>query len=398
MFKINRMNSWLSKIPPHLERFLNSSFLVNWTPLKKTILILILGANDCIKWMVWLIWSAHSEHVQQWINLDYYPTHLYFLITSFIGFWFFIWLCTRYKSLPLIQQYMPLIATSYLAGVYLYGGYAIGIMSPASIAGYVSIVTLGFVLFNRLLVYKILIPFTLILLTLIILSAFKLIPYSVLFNQNIYLSPIHHNIYWVFSMMFLYIPIYVASLTLLELLLLHWRNREALITEISQKDALTGIYNRRSVNDDSQKRQDSGQAYSVILLDIDFFKKINDNYGHHVGDHILKQVAKILSKSTRSSDVLGRYGGEEFIIILTGNQLDEALEIAERCRTSIAEEVFMIDQSMSLKITASFGVAISQDSVTCYEEIIKLADQALYLAKDSGRNQVKSHLDLINTQ
>lgn len=153
------------------------------------------------------------------------------------------------------------------------------------------------------------------------------------------------------------------------------------------KDSLTGIYNRRfimdALNQEVSLALKSEQSLSLILLDIDFFKKINDNLGHSKGDEILADVSSILKSGIRNTDILGRWGGEEFIILLPSTEAKHAYQIAERLRKTISEHNFDIPWS----VTCSFGVAMFSKNLTV-GELINNADKALYEAKNSGRNKV----------
>ncbi len=161
--------------------------------------------------------------------------------------------------------------------------------------------------------------------------------------------------------------------------------------DLANLDSLTGIANRRSFYDQMEQLtggQQVGGLVSVIMLDIDHFKTVNDTHGHKAGDTLLHRIASLLSQNTRAQDILARYGGEEFIIAVPGMNADNAVALAERLRMSISafEEVY---DGHSIKVTASFGVAcdaIGPDFDT--ELLIKDADAALYEAKSSGRNAV----------
>ena len=123
-------------------------------------------------------------------------------------------------------------------------------------------------------------------------------------------------------------------------------------------------------------------------MDLDHFKKINDRYGHDVGDDVLKQVAFTLSKNVRDEDVVGRFGGEEFILVLQNKSIQQALDIAERCRKEIEITRIKVNDKEFIQISASFGITVGNHYQT-KQQILKQADEALYLAKKSGRNQVK---------
>ena len=155
-------------------------------------------------------------------------------------------------------------------------------------------------------------------------------------------------------------------------------------------DSLTGLYNRHYFNSqaevilsDSLKTQ---EALSLIMLDLDFFKAVNDTYGHLAGDEVLKQTAQRLKRSIRSTDILARFGGEEFILLLAGTTIDEAGFIAERMRKSIENEAYSSEDT-NLSSTASFGIS-SLKPLDTIEALINRADKALYIAKDQGRNRV----------
>lgn len=159
------------------------------------------------------------------------------------------------------------------------------------------------------------------------------------------------------------------------------------------KDELTGIYNRRYINEnlpiEINNSKASNQSLCVIMADLDFFKYVNDNYGHIVGDWVLRDFAKILSTSIRSgSDWVSRYGGEEFLIVLKNTDVHSGFKIAEKIRKLVEEKIFAYGD-IEIKITASFGAySIKSGHVNLTtEELINEADKNLYLAKNTGRNK-----------
>lgn len=159
----------------------------------------------------------------------------------------------------------------------------------------------------------------------------------------------------------------------------------------AQVDHLTKLYNRRAFTAAASPLWDVGirdhTAFSMILLDIDWFKKINDQHGHAAGDAVLKDIADTLNQHIRENDILARWGGEEFIIFLPNTNKQAAMALANVIRNKIAEMVVLHDGG-SLSITASLGVADFNDQMNELEDLIKLADIALYKAKHSGRNTV----------
>jgi diguanylate cyclase (GGDEF)-like protein len=157
-----------------------------------------------------------------------------------------------------------------------------------------------------------------------------------------------------------------------------------IIEEIARRDQLTKLYNRRYANTVFDKLINKKINYGLVLLDIDYFKKVNDTYGHKVGDEVLVKFAKVLKRETREGDVVARWGGEEFLIIIINTSLDAVFNIAQKIRKAIYNETF----EKVGKVTASFGIALYHDGLFP-DDIIELADKALYEAKKSGRNIVK---------
>lgn len=169
-----------------------------------------------------------------------------------------------------------------------------------------------------------------------------------------------------------------------------------MIQQLSEVDGLTGLYNHRVFHErlghEVYRRERTGKPLSLIMLDIDHFKQINDTYGHQAGDAVLRELAEIIKGQSRcnSIDTCCRYGGEEFSIIMPELELHKAMKVAERLRKVVEAHQFLIgDGAPDVKITISLGVAaISGDDDTCAEALVKKADEALYHSKRSGRNRV----------
>nr|WP_297347834.1 ligand-binding sensor domain-containing diguanylate cyclase [uncultured Glaciecola sp.] len=162
------------------------------------------------------------------------------------------------------------------------------------------------------------------------------------------------------------------------------------LTLLTTLDPLTQVYNRRGFTDvvskEFSKYKRSNELFSIILLDIDFFKRINDEHGHEAGDQVLIKFANVLSQCTRDYDVLARWGGEEFIVLLPNTQLKDAINIANKYRETIRKEKFIVNNA-SLRLSLTAGVANIQD-YTSVDECIKRADNFLYEGKNLGRNKV----------
>ena len=156
-------------------------------------------------------------------------------------------------------------------------------------------------------------------------------------------------------------------------------------------DMATEIYNRRGLSELGGREIDRSVRFDrplgVIFLDIDHFKVVNDTYGHPVGDQVLLELARRLKTNLRSIDILGRYGGEEFVIILPETNVECALDVAERIRSTVEERPFS-PNNLSLWITVSQGVTVLNHSNHSLKELIQQADEATYQSKNAGRNLV----------
>jgi diguanylate cyclase (GGDEF)-like protein len=164
------------------------------------------------------------------------------------------------------------------------------------------------------------------------------------------------------------------------------------LREISLTDGLTGVENRRSLEERLQDQWQHSvrlhEPMAVVMCDIDKFKAVNDNYGHQAGDSVLKAIARILKEEAREIDRVGRYGGEEFLLILPGTVLDAAVTFAERLREKVENHTFLYEGG-SLRRTMSCGVAAApHPRVKDQEALVRAADDALYVAKETGRNRV----------
>ncbi|HYH02396.1 MAG TPA: diguanylate cyclase [Bacillota bacterium] len=157
------------------------------------------------------------------------------------------------------------------------------------------------------------------------------------------------------------------------------------------KDFLTGLYNvrqfKRVFTEQASAAVEHKKAFSLLMIDIDFFKKVNDTYGHAEGDNVLKVVSALLLKVCRGSDQVFRVGGEELAVLLSNCGSKKAMEVAERIRKTIASYQFFSSENKPYKITVSIGVATYPDSVPDPDKMIALADNALYEAKRTGRNR-----------
>ena len=167
------------------------------------------------------------------------------------------------------------------------------------------------------------------------------------------------------------------------------RRRNAELDRVSRIDMLTNIYNRRHLDEHLRRAisgaRRHGRTVGVLLVDIDHFKDVNDQYGHLAGDAVLKEVAARLQGAMRTEDALGRWGGEEFIAVLTDTPGESIGVLAERMRQVIAVKPFVLDDGTKIRVTVSIGHTAGTEDA---EVLVHRSDDALYVAKEAGRNQV----------
>ncbi|QHH98783.1 GGDEF domain-containing protein [Acinetobacter dispersus] len=367
--------------------------VVNWTILKKSILLLILAAFMNLFWISWDIFVLINPQYNQWVHLNLVRSQLWTSLIMLVVLLLLIIPCHLFREQLWAQSILPILSVQVFTAMLCHNSYLVGSFSPATMVGYVSVVGVGLVLFDRRMVYCALIPATFALLLCNYLSMVGVLTYAPLFNMQ-RLNEVSMHPFWVGSMMFFLLPIMLACLFLFEILLTQWRTREMTIQILSRLDPLTNVLNRRSIGSYLEKlHQQPDQLYSIVLLDLDHFKSINDHFGHSMGDQVLVTVAKCLAKNLRDQDIIGRFGGEEFILLLPNTTTVQARNVAERCRLAVSQLQFISEDKQEFVVSASFGISSSLSADEPHL-IISQADQALYAVKAAGRNQVKIFTEL----
>jgi len=164
------------------------------------------------------------------------------------------------------------------------------------------------------------------------------------------------------------------------------------MADLAVTDDLTKLFNFRYLDQTLDIEIRRGQRYganvSLIFLDMDYFKQVNDRYGHLMGSRVLIEVAQILIQNLRDVDIIARYGGDEFVVVLPETPLDVTYRIAQRLRVALREHTFLEAEGHPIKLTASYGIASYPTHARNKKDLIRLADQAMYRAKNSGRDQI----------
>ena len=366
--------------------------IVNWSPLKRCIMMLILAIGANILWLFWKGFVLFSPELHKYINYNLIKILMVCNTCFILILMSLIYPCYKLKNQDKAQFYLPYICVATFVLTLIFDGYMIGIMSPATLCSMMSIIAVGLILFSTRLVYSMVIISVLLFCALMYGCLIQAIPYAPLFNLEVIGEEPYFNLFWLSSMLFFILPIVVTCYSILDLILRQWRARENRYQNLSQIDALTQLSNRRSINEylsQIDEKVAPNCPFCIILLDIDHFKAINDRYGHLKGDEVLIEVAQILKKNTRSQDMVGRYGGEEFIILIQTDQEDLAFKIAERCRVAIMGLEFYVE-NQHVPITASFGISVWQAQNGKVQDAVHQADLAMYQAKQAGRNLIRS--------
>jgi len=295
------------------------------------------------------------------------------------------------RSHPDSLLYQHASVQFYAIGMSLLGYYS-GSMSISAGIVLMGGPMLGLIFFDRRVVIPGFLSALAVLSLVTYLSGTGHLPYLPILKKNADFSGVYPH-YWAVAQLLFAAPHVVVILVLTQYVLGQWRQREQEVRRLSATDPLTGVANRRQIMElldkEVSRTRRHGPPLSLIMLDLDHFKQINDRYGHQIGDRVLQASAAVLRDTIRQCDVAGRYGGEEFVIMLPDTGIDGAAQVAERCRKCIAETTVLVGGGSSFSISASLGVSSNEGRLDIdAEELIREADVALYLAKNQGRNRV----------
>lgn len=356
---------------------------------------MLLGAVTCGLYLHYALWGELlliQDSDSRLIDYAYLASQLpWFYGLSCISFLLIV--CThiarRIKGDLVLFEY---IASLYFGMSLCYFSFQVGTLSLPVGAVLVGAPVVGFIFFNRVAVMLALSLSLLVQLILSFGSAWQLWAYAPMFNGHMGSMSVPTP-FAVFHMYFYTMPHMIFLITISYLVLRRWRDREEKVRLLSITDPLTGLFNRRSIlihlDQEQDRSRKNGPALSLLMVDLDNFKSINDERGHEAGDFALIAAADALQKSLRQNDRVGRYGGEEFLIILPGTDLEGARTIAERCRQQLETTNVLLSDGDKMTLTGSFGLVCNEGDVRMnVNEMLRRADRAMYRAKDAGRNQV----------
>lgn len=374
-------------LAPIKGTFLN---LLEWDYLKKTQVVLLYAT--LIELAVYITQFKLIGHPL--VNTEFLLRWIWYFPTLILINGVFLLFGLKLKNSPKQQYYYAYVVGIYYSISLMVIPISIGILNIANGVIFLGTTLLSLILFPRKMVYVAVTICTLIYILSATLIVTGYMPYALALKPNILLPPNSTGVYVIASMA--YTIIYAAlTIYLFDISLRNWKEKEQYKDKLSVTDELTQLLNRRGFNSlvELQVRQAQirYQEISLIIVDIDNFKKINDQYGHQCGDLVIKSVADILKKSFRSSDIVARFGGEEFTILLPSTNMHDAIHVAENCRQILESSSIEISKSELISTKASFGISSTVSRCFDYETLFTEADKALYEAKQNGKNQVRAY-------
>lgn len=371
------------------------SAILDWSPTQRLALLLALLFGQFLLYSVWAGFVLYYPHAQRYISLamlmGLFP--VYFLILIYLAVLYFC--CRLLAGHPhslwhLVMQFVVAMSLAVVIPLLATLG---GLLSLGAGMLVLGIPILGLFFFQRWASYLLFAVSVLVFVALVVATAFDYLPYAPLLTDQGLLGGKNSG-FWLYSTIFFNLMYVGLLFGMIDQLIQEFKNREQKVRYLSEHDELTGLLNRRAVQQKIQlllgrARRSTAVQVSVLVLDLDFFKSINDRWGHLVGDEVLMACAHRLQQIVAERGWVSRYGGEEFLVLLLQHSPQEAELLAERICEGIRQLQVRCDAAQSVQLTVSVGVASQAvDRVEAIFTLIHQADQALYRAKERGRNQV----------
>ena len=374
-----------------LATYFSKAFLaiLDWDLVKKSQLILLYASFIAaviyfiqIKYMYHPLANTELLVKFQWL----YPS-VFILNILLILFGFLI------KNKPNVHIYYVLFLSVYYPFSLLGLPIGIGLLNMLNGVIFMGITFTALLLFPRFSVYFGLVAYVIAFYLLCALTVLGYLDYAMAYKPYTLLHKDVQSAQIIYSMF--YTTLYaVFTIALFDISIERWRRYNSKIQKLSCTDELTGLLNRRGVKQvvdfQMQQAQIIQRETSLIMVDIDNFKKINDQYGHYQGDLVLRHVADILKQNLRANDVIARYGGEEFVVLLPFTSIENAVALAEGCRKALQQSSIAVNETERLYVQACFGVSSTARMDFDYMKLFGQADKALDQAKHNGKNQVRT--------
>lgn len=373
---------------------LSLEYLLDWPACEKATVLSILTIPMFAFFMLWTWGTWHfTDFGQTYFSAEGVRLNLIVVCAGMVG-WFLLagvglWLRAKRRSPPYFATIMVIYYGLSLVPLL----YVIGIATPLTGGVLLGAPLVGFIMFGFRDVMWSVVLNLIGAGTLTALTSLGYIPYAPLFRPDVGLQYLSEP-YWMLSLLAFVTPLILTAFGITYSLLTRWHAREAEALKMSLTDYLTGASNRRAVLDVIQTeltsvRKDS-RPFVVAILDLDHFKQVNDTYGHEVGDRVLVGVVQCLEGALRDTDSIGRYGGEEFVLVLPGTDGATAIQVIGRVRTAMSELRFDVGDGREVGVSASYGLYVVEGEPgspePSMEDLLMWADEALYEAKAAGRD------------
>ena len=376
-----------------LRRFLQN--LPGWSPAERGLVPLVMGLPLYLQIIFWQQYVLRRPDRVRLVNVAVVERDSLLVAAMVAGTCILIgvglWL-RRHHPRSMVFQYFTV---QYYALTMAYYGYEIGTQSFINGVVMLSAPMVGLIIMDRRAVLCGFVTGAGVVVSCAFASALGRLPYA-----PVVLPPSDHDgaMFWLVSYYYFAWTHIIFIIVLTDLLLASWRQRERQVRLLSRTDVLTGTHNRRHILEllerELARSRRLGSALTVVMLDLDNFKHINDRFGHATGDRVLQAVARLLLANVRGHDAIGRYGGEEFLLLLADTGLDGATTLIERCRRQLEAASVDSDNGTGVGISGSFGLACTEQFPGHNSaQLLKAADQALYRAKAGGRNRVEAEVD-----
>lgn len=384
--QIHKIRVWRRRLSAALE----------WNAVDKGLILLVAILPIYCQYLLWSLYVLSRSDRERLVNVSL-VTEIMKIEVAFIAIGIFILLAGLYLRRKRPDSiFFQTITLHFFALTLVAMSYSIGTASFCAGLVLLGAPVFGFILLDRKAVWGTTITALVVLVTLSYMTVYDLLPYA-----PVMVTPTDQTsrLFWMNSIFFFAAPFFVPIILMADQMLMWWREREDKIRHMSRTDALTGTHNRFSILNildlEVARSTEFQEPLSVVILDLDHFKKVNDQWGHPTGDLVLKTAAEVLRQNIRECDSLGRYGGEEFVIIIPNADKIETQKIIERCRIALAQTKILSESQVLINVTASFGVVnVAQPAEQTIEAytLIKTADEALYIAKHNGRNRIETKM------
>ena len=380
---MTKLERWLHGLSHPLEKKpVNNAIVAGFT-------VMLLHGS----YFLWKIYIVLHPDLHQFVNISVFFREMLITVGIFFSFLLLIITLDQTRKNLKISNRLVFLMLLLISLSMAYQGYTFGSMSLPSGVMLIGATVVGFILFDRRSVYWVSVIAGVILVTTTIAAIIGWLPYAPKLLESNFPTDQRAAVFLLINMLMVVVPAYLTIMLIADYFIDQLKRRTLQLQQLSERDPLTQLSNRRVIYEylaQHHPRMDvQWRRHIVVMLDIDFFKKINDQWGHFVGDQVLQYVATLLQGLAESGDIVGRFGGEEFIVMMPTDQLERAIAFAERCQQQLSTYQFKPIEGVTDQLSASFGIASGNKGVgvtaQSLEQLIEFADQGLYRAKQAGR-------------